>query len=257
MTHETRRSRAVRLAILLPMALILALAVGLPAVNARIGSDLDPQLQADLEAAVRAKVSELLSEKDESGISYKRGSYSKTFQKVDDTTYLASFHQDTAGKDQVKTERLVLTLKTTDGVDWEVVDEELKDTFTGLYRAVWGDEEFFTFESFTLEREGLKVTATNGSLGRDYFRGDTATTTSAPGQTSSSTPSISPLCATPPPVTRSSLRPSPGSSRAPSAPSTLSSRLSTRTWAIAAAPRSRTTRSPASSSPRKKIAECW
>jgi len=174
MTHETRRSRAVRIAILLPMALILALAVGLTPVNARIGSELDPQLQADLEAAVRAKVSELLSQKDESGISYKRGSYSKTFHEVDDTTYQASFHQDTAGKDQVKTERLLLTLKKTGGVDWEVVDEEIKDTFTGLYRSVWGDEDFFTFESFTLEREGLEVTATNGSIVRDYFRGDIA-----------------------------------------------------------------------------------
>jgi hypothetical protein len=156
------------------MALILVFLVGPSPASARITGDLDPQLQADLEAAVRAKVSELLAEKDESGISYKRGSYSKSFRKIDDETFQASFHQDTAGKDQVKTERLLLTLKKKGDVDWEVVDEEVMDTFTGLYRSVWGDEEFFTFESFTIEIEGLEVTATNGSIARDYFRGGIA-----------------------------------------------------------------------------------
>jgi hypothetical protein len=173
MTNELRRTRSARLAILLPVALILVIAAGPSSASTGNGADeIDPQLQADLEAALRAKVGELLAAKDEAGKPYRRGSFSKSFRKVDDDTYQASFHQDTAGKDQVKTERLLLTLKKGDGVRWEIAEEEVKDTFTGLYRSVFGDEEFFTFESFSIEHEGMKISATNGSMVQDYYNGE-------------------------------------------------------------------------------------
>jgi len=172
MTQRLRHAGASRVAILAPAALLLVLAAGPAFGDAAGGGDaISPQLQADLEAAVRVKVDALLNAKNEDGLPFKRGSYSKTFKKVDDTTYLASFHQDTAGKDQVKTERLTLTLKKSGDGKWTISEEKVEDTFTGLYRSVFGDEEFFNFETFGLEREGLKVTATNGSLVRDFYNG--------------------------------------------------------------------------------------
>ena len=45
------------------------------------------QVRRNLEDALKKKVSDLLKEKNDEGISYKRGAYSKNFRKVDDTTY--------------------------------------------------------------------------------------------------------------------------------------------------------------------------
>jgi hypothetical protein len=170
MSTRLRRGDVSRVATFLPTALLLLIAAGsVPA--ATTGDAISPQLQADLEAALRVRIDALLSAKNEDGLPYQRGTYSKSFKKVDDTTYLASFHHDTAGKDQVKTERLTVTLKKSGDGKWTIADEKVEDTYTGLYRSVFGDEEFMKFETFNLEREGLKVTATNGSLVRDFFNG--------------------------------------------------------------------------------------
>src|SRR5262245_18363139 len=93
------RADASRIPILVTVALLLVLAAGpVSAETTGGGTALAPQLQADLEAALKVKIDGLLSAKNEDGLPYKRGTYSKTFEKVDDSTYLASFHQDEAGK---------------------------------------------------------------------------------------------------------------------------------------------------------------
>src|SRR6185369_13591327 len=96
--------------------------------------------------------------------SFKRGAFSKSFARVDDNTYLASFTQDTASVDRLKTERLQLTLTKGAAGQWAVSKEEVKDTFEGLWRRVVGSESFARFSGFTFEREGLKVTSGPGML---------------------------------------------------------------------------------------------
>ena len=44
---------------------------------------------------LRKKAADLLSQKDKAGVSSKRGTYSKSFRKIDDSTYAATFHVDT------------------------------------------------------------------------------------------------------------------------------------------------------------------
>ncbi len=124
-----------------------------------------------LEDVLKTKVSRLLNEKNEIGASFKRGSYSRNFKKVDEATYQVTFHQDTASKDQLTTERYLLTLKRDASGKWAVANEELKDTYDGLYRGFVGDEEWFAFDKVSFNREGLKVTGTKGFLFKDFFHG--------------------------------------------------------------------------------------
>ena len=137
-------------------------------------ADLPAMLRQDLEGVLKKKIADLLAQKDESGNGFKRGSYSKNFKKVDDSTYQVVFHQDTAGNDRLKSERLLLTLKKDGSGKWAVAKEDLQDTYDGLYRGVVGDEQFFKFDKLSFDREGLKVTATNGSLYKDFFNGKTS-----------------------------------------------------------------------------------
>jgi hypothetical protein len=121
-----------------------------------------------IEIVLKKKAADLANEKDKDGIGYKRGTYSKSFKKVDASTYLVSFHQDTIedkaqeSTDQLRTERYELTVtKGRDG-KWTIAKQELKDTYIGLYRGYYGGEWIYTFAKLQFEKEGLKVSATNG-----------------------------------------------------------------------------------------------
>jgi aminopeptidase N len=128
-------------------------------------SDTSPEDRRAIESALKARVDVLLQEKDENGASMKRGSYSHTFRKMDDATYQVSFTIDTAGKESLTTERYLFTLKRDPAASrWSIDKEELQDTYRGLIRSVPADESFRRFERFMFDREGLKVSATKGSL---------------------------------------------------------------------------------------------
>jgi len=163
--------RSVRLSFHLPVAAIaltavLAIAAG-PGVRAVEVSVPYMERQA-IELVLKKKIADLGSEKDKDGISFKRGTYSKSFKKVDASTYLISFHQDTIedkareSTDQMKTERYDLTLHKGGDGKWAIAKQELKDTYVGLYRGYFGGEWIYTFASLQFEKEGLKVSATNG-----------------------------------------------------------------------------------------------
>lgn len=132
------------------------------------------KVRSELAMLLREKVSSFLKDKNEDGVSYKRGNYSKSFRKVDESTYEGTIHQDTATKDRLKTERYLLTLKKGASGKWAIASQDLKDTYEGLHRGVLGDEEWYRFERFSFDREGMKVTATNGSLFKDFFNGRTS-----------------------------------------------------------------------------------
>ncbi len=127
--------------------------------------------QADreaIEAIIKKKIADLANEKDKDGIGYKRGTFSKSFKKVDASTYVVAFSRDIIENkikpdtDQIKTERLDLTFKKTGGT-WALAKEDVKDTFVALYRGYFGGpDRVFSFDSLKFEKEGLKVSAGSG-----------------------------------------------------------------------------------------------
>jgi hypothetical protein len=156
--------------------LVLAISVSLLAIVAfgglrvRAADDEIPvMLRQQLEAVLQKKVSDLVAEKNAKGYSYKRGVFSRNLMKVDDNTYTAVFHRDTAGDEQIKTERLLLTLKKDAAGKWSVAKEEVQDTYDGLYRVSPDKLEFYRFDKFVFDREGLKITATGGSLIKQFL----------------------------------------------------------------------------------------
>jgi hypothetical protein len=132
-----------------------------------------------IESVLKKKVADLAAEKDKEGIRFKRGTYSKTFKKVDASTYLVSFHEDTIefevkeSSDQVKTQRFTLTVKKGADGKWTIAKQDLADTYVGLFRGYFGGEWIYTFDALHFEREGLKVSAAKGWAYADRFLGET------------------------------------------------------------------------------------
>ncbi len=124
-----------------------------------------------LESAMQDKVSALLKEKDANGNNYKRASFSRFFKKVDESTYKTALLQDSVNGNQMKVERFEVTLKQKADNTWEIADQQLQEAFDKLYRGMPRDEKFYTFASFSFEREGLKVDVGPGALYTNYWNG--------------------------------------------------------------------------------------
>jgi len=122
-----------------------------------------PEEQQGVEKALQARVRELLAEKNEAGAAFRRGSYSPRFTEAGAGAWKAVFHRETAGPDRLKVERLLLTLKEGGNV-WSIANEEVQETYDTLIRSVPGTEEFRAFESFSIERGGLKITTGPGHV---------------------------------------------------------------------------------------------
>jgi len=154
-------------------ALVLVLAtLALPSRADRIDDDELPfQLAADLSTALKAKADRLWAEKNEQGLHFQRGSYSKKFKKIDDGTYQAMFVKDIASEDRMRTERYRVTLSGS-GSKWEVTREELQGTYEKLIREVPGDETFHRFDSAEFSDEGMQASTGAGSLVIDYLLGE-------------------------------------------------------------------------------------
>ncbi len=127
-----------------------------------------PMIREGIEVLLKEKSRKLGDERNKEGFGYKRGTYSKTFRKVDDTTFMVAYIQDTlepapgnAG-DQLHTERFELTLKKDQAGKWVIAKEEKKDDAVELYRSYFGAPWLYRFESLSFEKEGLKVSATDG-----------------------------------------------------------------------------------------------
>jgi hypothetical protein len=129
------------------------------------------QLREAFEFALKKKADDLWSQKNEDGLRYQRGSYSKNFQKINDGTYQTVFIKDIAGEDRMRTERYEVTL-TGSGSSWQVTDEKLTGTYERMIRQVPGDETFHRFDSFKTDHEGMQASAGAGSLVIDYLLGE-------------------------------------------------------------------------------------
>ncbi len=160
------------------LALALILAAGAAGPLAADG-DIPDMLRQELEGVLKKKVSDLLSQKDKDGIPYKRGAYSKSFSKVDEKTYQVTFHQNTIEEDEpdgwrLKVERLLLTLQKDASGKWGIAKEEVKDTYTNLYRGYLRRDEIYAFDGLSFEKEGLKAKAGRGRLYKRFRYGKPA-----------------------------------------------------------------------------------
>ena len=129
------------------------------------------QLRADLERVLKDKADDLWKDKNEAGLRFQRGSYSKRFDKIDDTTYQGLFSKDTASEDRMRTDAYRITIKGS-GSKWEISDEELLGSYERLIRGVPGDETFHRFDSFEFDHEGMHVKSGAGSMVIDYLLGE-------------------------------------------------------------------------------------
>jgi hypothetical protein len=153
-------------------ALALAVAFLAVAPPAAASEEAIPEaVRIGIESALKKKVASLVEKKDAEGLVFQRGAYSQTFRRVDDSTYTATFHTDTIEPmpegpgHRLKTERFLFTLKKGSGRDWEIAKEESQDTYIGQFRAEFGGKDgFYSFSKLAFDREGLKITASNGFL---------------------------------------------------------------------------------------------
>jgi hypothetical protein len=89
-----------------------------------------------------------------------------------DGGYQATFIKRISGADEMLAERYTMTLKKQGGA-WKITDEKLEHTVDGvLYRSVPRDETYYKFDSFSFDREGLKISGGKGDLIVDYRNGE-------------------------------------------------------------------------------------
>ena len=130
------------------------------------------ETQRQLEKAVQEYTERLVKVSSAEEKPSKRGTHSRSFRPAGDGSYVVTYHRDTIEGNSLRTERLLLTLKAAPkGGGFEVSGETVEDTWIGLHRGDVGDEQYFAFDSFTFEREGIRLTAGKGSAFKDFLNG--------------------------------------------------------------------------------------
>jgi hypothetical protein len=175
------RDRVSRARRFFPLAVVaLAAWTGSRPARAAAAEVVPPAIQEGIEATLKKKANDLLSQKDSAGISAKRGTYSKDLHKLGPTAYGVSFHVDTVEPssedpktDRLRTDRYELTVEGDGKGGWKIAKEDLKATSMMLFRGWFGAGEVYQFEKMSFEREGLKVSATNGFLWKATRQGRT------------------------------------------------------------------------------------
>ncbi len=106
-----------------------------------------------------------------SGAEYGRATYSKRIE-TDGDRYRVSFTRQAAAAERMYTDRYLLTFGRLPDDRWDVISEELQESYDCLVRDRPGDETFHRFESFQWQGEGLFVRGGSGSLVLDRLLGD-------------------------------------------------------------------------------------
>ena len=163
MARPTRMSRAASAL----ATILIVLATPLQA-SPTLDESVPASVRSEIEIVLRARTSEIQQEKNERGESFKRTTLSENFRKVDENKYRVGLHVNTALDRTMVVERYEVTIARS-GAGWSIVQEELQDTYKGLHRGILGDESCKRFDRFSFDREGLRVSATNGTVCEDYF----------------------------------------------------------------------------------------
>jgi hypothetical protein len=152
--------------------IVVLAAMGLAVAPARATTDAElswGEKQA-MFGPVQKWIGELAEEKNEFDKPVKKGAYSRYPKKVDDNTYTITVHVNTSKDTEQHTERWLVTLKRdAGGKSWTIAEKEVKESYVGLYRTNGG--ACYPFERLSFDREGLKITATNGTMCEEFFRG--------------------------------------------------------------------------------------
>jgi hypothetical protein len=118
--------------------------------------------------AVEKWAAEIGKEKNANGAAFKKLAFSRKPRKVDDATYQVAAHVNTAEETRQLTEQYRVTVKKTSG-KWEIAQKEVVDSVVKLVRS--SGVSCYPFQKFTFDREGLKLSATNGTICETYESG--------------------------------------------------------------------------------------
>lgn len=122
----------------------------------------------ELSAPVDKWKRDIEDEKNDDGVHYKSVAYSRTPRKVDDSTYVYTAHVNTANRDHQLTERMEVTV-SKEGSSWKIADKQTVDSYVALYRST--GMACAPFDKFSFDREGMTVSASNGSVCEAFFQG--------------------------------------------------------------------------------------
>ena len=120
-----------------------------------IEPNLDLQLEQEFASLISKEVAKLEPNQ--------RLTVSKKYTDTGDGAYRAYAILDTAGPESLKTERYSIEFRPDGGRSWRIEGKQLDDSVERLFRESSEAKQFFRFDSVNLEREGFKVTASNGT----------------------------------------------------------------------------------------------
>jgi hypothetical protein len=131
-------------------------------------------LTFDDRAAIKEAVGKWIKDQcegseNEHGKKTKRGYASRNYKPAEDGLYVVTVHIETAGETTKTTERYLLTMRDL-GDNWEVAEHRLEDSFAGTHRR--SHTECLPFDKMNFDREGLRLTATNGMVCKAFFQGE-------------------------------------------------------------------------------------
>ncbi|NIM01788.1 MAG: hypothetical protein GTN89_13380 [Acidobacteria bacterium] len=129
------------------------------------------ELKQELFPVVRKWINENTREKNSDGVKIQQGRFSRVPVRIDDATYRIAVHINTAHATEQETERLTLTLKKQDG-GWQVDGAESVEKINMLVRS--DASKCYKFDRMTFDREGLRMSASNGDVCETYVEGQVA-----------------------------------------------------------------------------------
>ena len=159
--------RRTKLGLQIALSLLLCLALAGVAFAAPADSGEIPQkTEKYLKRAIQNYIKDVYDKKDDEGRHYQKARSTFDFQPVGDGRYQVGLYKEIVEEDDrsMRSERYIVTLAQENEEKWKIVDEKLVDTITGMVRRMPGDEEFYLFDKFAFEGEGLRVSSGPGSL---------------------------------------------------------------------------------------------
>ncbi len=87
----------------------------------------------------------------------------RRYAPLDDGSHEAYAIVDTAGPETLKTERFRAVFQEEGSKKWALAEKRLEDSAERLFREDVEAKQFFSFETFRLEREGLTISASSGT----------------------------------------------------------------------------------------------
>ncbi len=152
---------------ILPVALILILTLtAIPltgAGEAETGEDeISAELKAEILAPLREKADKIKDLKNSAGVKNQRATYSRKPRALGDDKYSMSFHHKVAEEAVQIIDRYEIVVGKNAKGDFEIASEEKVDSIQAMTRPYAAN--VYRFDKFSFDKEGMTVTASNGSV---------------------------------------------------------------------------------------------